>query len=143
MNQHKPTRARARSPTFDEVLAELKYLRRDEPAATPPLAPFEPPAPQPIDGNGATLQPGTAAAAATGSAAAGGGRGGGGGGGGARAQRLPEDRSIYIDHSASTLHEGACEGYSMDGAGGSPGTPSSSSSGGGGGGGSACPFGHR
>lgn len=138
-NQLSTPQQKNKRPTFDEVLAELKYLRRDEPPSTPPLTHFEPPAPQPIDATGATLPAGAAGAAG--------------------ARQAAEDRSFYVDHSASTMHDddtdsdgGVPSGSSSDDGGGGDGDGSSSDGGGGAGGGGGgsgaaaaarCPFAHR
>lgn len=127
---------------MDEVLAELKYLRRDEPAATPPLAAYELPFASAVDAHGNAL-PSSAAGTVTAGT-----RGGGGG-------LAPVERSIYIEHSYSTLHEGTfegCDGASGgsqdseqaagDDSGSGDGGDSSSEDGGGGipGSGARCPF---
>ena len=146
---------------MEEVLAELKYLRRDEPAATPSLAPYELPMAHAVDARGQALPAtaGTLTAGPGGAAALAGASASGGGG-----ALPPAERSIYIDHSVSTLHEGAfegCEGASGtqsddDGAQGSSSSDAdddansfiSDDNGGAGGGGgdtatpAVCPFGH-
>jgi len=106
---------------MEEVLAELKYLRRDEPTGTPQLAPFEVQLPQAIDARGHAVPPGASAAAAA---------------LGAPQPPPPPQRSVYLDHSASTYHGGSSL---LDGSLGMVGEDGSSVMEGAG----TCPFGHQ
>jgi hypothetical protein len=97
---------------MEEVLAELKYLRRDEPLGTPPLAPFDVAAPLAIDARGQAVPPSASKAAAPQPSG----------------PPPPIERSVYVDHSDSdSSFDGSSDG---DGSSAMEGSPA------------ACPFGH-